>query len=153
MDIPLWQKVLGAIIYLLPWSDAIPFGAFLFNDIPQLQWLVIPAIPIIFIQNAIPFGGIILFFILFLSIVRSPKASYFLKFNTLQAILIDIGIIITGLAFQILFKPLGSSLIISTLSSTILIGALAMTSFSIWKCLQGEEPDLPGISEAVRMQL
>ena len=90
---------------------------------------------------------------LFLAVARNPRVPYFLRFNTLQALLIDIGVILISYAFQILIQPLSGKLLLSTLSSTILIGVLAIVIFAFGECLQGKEPDIPGISEAVRMQL
>ena len=153
MIIPLWQKLIGVLIYLIPLSDAIPFGRYLFMDFPFLQWIQLPALPIIIIKQSLPFGGFLLFFLLFLIIVRNPKMPYFLRFNTLQALLIDIGIILINYTFQIILQPLGTKLIISTLSSTFLMTILAIVIFAVGECLQGKEPDLPLISEAVRMQL
>ena len=153
MLVPNWQRLIGILIYMLPWSDAIPFGRYLFIDFPVLQWMAMPALPIIILKQGIPFGNVLLFFVLFLFIARNPKVPYFLRFNTLQALLIDIGMILISYAFQILIRPLGERLLISTLSSTVLIGILAIVIFAFGKCLQGKEPDLPGISEAVRMQL
>ena len=153
MNIPNWQKFLGILIYLLPWSDAIPFGRYLFMDFPFLQWLAIPAIPILLIEQAIPFGNLILFFILFLGVARNPKVSYFIRFNTLQAILIDILLILISYAFQVIIQPIGGGLLVSTLSSTVLVGTLAIVIFAFSECIQGKEPDLPGISDAVKMQL
>ena len=153
MITPLWQKLIGILIYLLPWSDAIPFGKYLFMDFPFLQWLAIPALPIIIIEQSIPFGSFLLFFLLFLFIVRNPRMPYFLRFNTMQALLIDIGIILISYSFQVILQPLGTKLIMSTLSSTVLMAILAIVIFAFGECLQGKEPDLPVISEAVRMQL
>ena len=151
--VSIWQKLLGIFIYMLPWSDAIPFGRYLFTDFPFLQWLSLPAIPIIIIQQTIPFGGLILFFGLFIGVVRNPKVPYFLRFNVLQAILIDIAIVLINYGFKILIPPMNGNLITSTLSSTILIAVLAMVIFVTIECLQGKQPDLPGISEAVKIQL
>ena len=153
MLIPIWQKLLAIAVYLLPWSDAIPFGNSLFLQFPFLQVLAIPALPLIILEQLIPFGGLIIFFSLFIGVIRNPKVPYFFRFNTLQAILIDICLILINYSFQILLKPIGNELIFRTLSSTCLIGMLSIFIFSINECLQGKEPDFPGISEAVRMQL
>ncbi|WP_320666710.1 Tic20 family protein [Prochlorococcus sp. MIT 1307] len=153
MLIPIWQKLIGFLVYMLPWSDALPFGRSLFTDFPFLQWLALPALPLIILQQAIPFGNLILFFVLFLAVARNPKIPYFLRFNTLQALLIDIALILISYAFQVLIRPLGSGLIVNTLSSTVLIAVLSIVIFAFGECIQGKEPDLPGISEAVRMQI
>lgn len=138
---------------MLPWSDAIPFGRYLFQDFPFLQWLAIPALPLMMAERGIPFGGFLLFLVLFLAVARNPKVAYFVRFNTLQAILLDIGIIVVNYAFQIILLPLGASLIVRTLSSTVFLGILTIVIFAFIECLQGKEPDLPGISEAVKIQL
>ena len=156
MEIPLWQRLLAPLVYLLPWSDAIPFGLGLdgvFNQVPLLRLLIVPAIPFMQLQR-VPAGGLLLFFVLFLAVVRNPNVPYFLRFNTLQALLTDIALIVLSLAFRILLQPVaGGSLLMGTLSSTIVIAVLAILVFALVECLRGREPDLPGISQAVRMQL
>ena len=156
MEIPLWQRLLAPLVYLLPWSDAIPFGLGLdgvFNQVPLLRLLIVPAIPFMQLQR-VPAGGLLLFFVLFLAVVRNPNVPYFLRFNTLQALLTDIVLIVLSLAFRILLQPVaGGSLLMGTLSSTIVIAVLAILVFALVECLRGREPDLPGISQAVRMQL
>ena len=157
MEIPLWQRVIAPLVYLLPWSDAIPFGLGLdgvFNQVPLLRLLIVPAVPFIQLNRGVPFGGLLLFFVLFLAVVRNPKVPYFLRFNTLQALMTDIVLIVLSFGFSILLQPLASgSLLIGTLSSTIVIAVLAILVFALVECLRGREPDLPGISQAARMQL
>ncbi|BEV35371.1 Tic20 family protein [Synechococcus sp. M16CYN] len=157
MEIPLWQRFLAPFIYLLPWSDAVPFGLGLnglFNQIPLLRLLIIPAIPFIQIQRSVPFGGLLLFFILFLAAVRNTNVPYFLRFNVLQALLTDIVVIVLNFAFSVLLKPVaGGSLLIGTLSSTVVLSVLAILVFVTVECTRGREPDLPALSQAVRMQL
>jgi len=157
VEIPLWQRVIAPLVYLLPWSDAIPFGLGMdgvFNQVPLLRLLIVPAVPFIQLNRGVPFGGLLLFFVLFLAVVRNPKVPYFLRFNTLQALMTDIVLIVLSFGFSILLQPLASgSLLIGTLSSTIVIAVLAILVFALVECLRGREPDLPGISQAARMQL
>jgi len=72
---PLWQRLLAALAYLLPWSDALPFGQSLFGLFPALQWLSLPALPLLLLQQAVPFGGFVLFLVLFLAVVRNASSS------------------------------------------------------------------------------
>ena len=153
MIIPTWQRIISIIIYMIPWSGGLLFGKYLFIEFPVFRLSLIPALPIIYIQRLLPLGNIILFIFLFFFIIRNSKISYFLRFNALQSILINIGLIIINFMFEILISPFGSTLLIRTLSSTIFISILTIIIFCIWECLQGKEPDLPTISEAVRIQL
>ena len=153
MPIPVWQRFLGLLVYMLPWSDAIPFGSNLMGQFPWLQWLTLPALPIVLLERGIPFGNLLIFFLLFLAVVRNPNVPYFLRFNTLQALRVDIIVVLLGYAFAILLQPLGGGLMLRTLSSTVVIAVLAVVIFALIECIRGREPDLPGLSQAVRMQL
>ena len=155
MIIPLWQKILSCFLYLLPWSDGIIFGRYLFEDFPFLVYLQYLALPIWVLEQIVPLGlgSLILFLALFIGIARNPQMPYFLRFNTLQALLINITVFLLTYAFQIFIQPIGGKLIIRTLSSTIFIILLAIIMFAFKECLEGKKPDLPGISEAVKIQL
>jgi len=149
----LGSRILGILLYMIPWSDSLTFGNHLYIKYPFTQIIQIPAIPIILIERSIPFGSLLLFLAIFLGLVRNNKVSYFLRFNALQSLLINIGIIIISFIFQIFFSPFQNSLIIRTLSSTLLISLFSMITYCVWSCTQGNEPNLPGISEATKMQL
>jgi uncharacterized membrane protein len=153
MTIPSWQRLLALLTYLLPWSDGLPFGRSLTSLFPMLQWLSLPALPLVLVEQAIPFGGFILFLVLFLGVVRNPRVPYFIRFNALQAILLDIILIVLSLAFNLLLATLGGNFAVRTLANTIFLGMLVLVLFGIIQCLRGKEADIPSLSEAVRMQL
>jgi hypothetical protein len=150
---PIWQRLLGALAYLLPLSDALRFGQSLFDMFPLLRWVALPALPLVVLEQAIPFGGLVLFLLLFLLVVRNPKVPYPIRFNVLQAILIDIVLVLLTLAFDTVLAPLGAGFAIRTLSNTIFLGTLLLVLFSVVQSLRGKEADIPTVSEAVRMQL
>ena len=147
------SRVLGILLYMIPWSDSLVFGNHLYIKYPFTQIIRIPAIPIILIERSLPFGNLLLFLAIFIGIVRNNKMSYFLRFNALQSLLINIGIIIVSFIFEIIFSTFSNSLIIRTFSSTILISLFSMIIYCVWSCTQGNEPDLPIISQATKMQL
>ena len=149
----LGERLLGVLLYMIPWSDSLTFGNHLYIKYPFIQIIQIPAIPIILIERSIPFGNLLLFLAIFFGLVRNSKVSYFLRFNALQSLLINIGIIIISFIFEIIFSPFSNSLIIRTFSSSLLIGIFSMIVYSVWSCTQGNEPNLPGISQATKMQL
>ena len=146
-------KILGILLYMIPWADSLVFGNHLYLKYPFTQIIQIPAIPIVILERSIPFGNLLLFLAIFIGIVRNNKVSYFLRFNALQSLLINIGIIIINFIFQIFFIPFGSSLIIRTFSSTLLISLFSIIFYCVLSCIQGKEPNLPVISEATKIQL
>ncbi len=146
-------RILGVMLYMIPWADSITFGNHLYIKYPFIQIIQIPAIPIILLEKSLPFGSLLLFLAIFLGLVRNNKISYFLRFNALQSLLINIGIIIVNFIFDIIFSPFLNSLIIRTFSSTLLISLFSLIVYCVWSCTQGNEPDLPGVSQATKMQL
>ena len=159
MEIPVWQRVLGLLIYLMPWSDAIRFGMGingLFEQIPILRLLIYPALPFLALNQLDRFGlgGLLLFFVLLFAVVRNAEVPYFIRFNTLQALLINIVLIALSFAINGILAPmLPGSLLFNTLNSAVLLAVLAIWIFATIECVRGREADLPGISSAVRMQL
>ena len=150
---PLWQRLLAALAYLLPWSDAYSFGRGLFGLFPALQWLGLPALPVALLEQVVPFGGLVLFLVLYLAVVRNDRVPYLIRFNVLQAILIDIVLVLLALAFDTLLRPLGGGFAVRTLENTVFLGSLLLVVFAIIQSLRGKEADIPTVSEAVRMQL
>ena len=119
----------------------------------MLQLLALPALPLSYVQQAVPFGGLVLFLVLFLLVVRNNKVPYLIRFNVLQAILLDIVLVLLTLAFETLLGSLGGSFAVRTLENTIFLGSLVLVLFAMVQSLRGKEAEIPTVSEAVRMQL
>ena len=130
-----------------------PFGYYLFYKYSFLKSLVDSiTFPIAKIEESLSFGSFLLFILLFAGIVRNPKVPYFVRYNSCQALLIDIALIIITYLFRILpIVELGS--IISILSSIIFIFSICIFIYSIFQCIYGVEPEIPMISKSVRMQI
>ena len=58
-----------------------------------------PLLQIFYSNSFIPF---VTFFTLFLAVVRNVKLNHFLRYNTMQAILLDICVMLAGLIMQYL---------------------------------------------------
>jgi hypothetical protein len=119
---------------------------------------MLPAMPAMLVQNlgsmgGMNLGGLLLFVLLFAAVVRNPKVPYTIRFNTLQALMLDILLVVIGLVFQLLQSLLGGGLLFRTLANTVFLGTLLILLFTIVQVLRGKEADLPTLSEAVRMQL
>ncbi|NER50075.1 MAG: hypothetical protein F6J92_26025 [Symploca sp. SIO1A3] len=143
------HRIFASLLYLIPLFDAIPFGRFLFNQFPFLKVILIPLIPVQIIYQTVPYAGIIIFFILFLAVVRNEKVAHFVRFNAMQSILIGIIIFLCSL----LLPWLGINLLTETLYSVVFLGTLAACGYSIIQSCLGLYAELPGISEAAYVQV
>ncbi len=148
-----WKdKLFASLVYLFPLYYSLQFGVFLFRQFPALQVIAIPLAPFILIDR-IPFEGLILFFVLFAAVVRNARISHFIRFNTMQAILMDILLILISLVGNILLGGLGVSLLTQTLYNAIFIGTLAACIYGIVQSSTGKYAEMPGISEAAYSQI
>ena len=141
----IFQRLSSVFMYTLPLKASIPFGYYLFYKYSFLKILLFLTFPISIIEKSLPFGGFLLFIILFAGLVRNPKVPYFVRYNACQALLIDIALIIISYLLRIF--P------IAELGSIIFIFILCIFIYSISQCIYGVEPEIPLISKSVRMQI
>lgn len=147
------DRVWSSLPYLLPLVDGLLFGVAIFRDFPVLQVLVVPLIPLLNLYNSFPFFGLIVFFLLLFLVVRNTNISHFIRFNTMQAILLDIVLILCRVILQLLSPALGSGLIVETLMNVVFLGMVAAVTYSVFQTVRGNYAEIPTISDAVHMQV
>jgi Chloroplast import apparatus Tic20-like len=147
------DRIFACLPYLLPLMHGLTFGVFLLQEFPVLQYLFLPLIPLLQIYSSIPFASLIVFFALYLLVVRNESISHFIRFNTMQAIMIDIVIFLCSLLLRILMPIPGASFATQTISSTIFLGIVAAVAFAVTQSLRGKYAEIPALSEAVHMQV
>ncbi len=148
------DRIFASLPYLLPLIVGVQFGMYLFTDFPFLSIFFLPLQPLMSLYYGIPFAGLIIFFVLLLAVVRNDNISRFIRFNTMQAILLDILLSITGFVVQLL-KNSGSVplLLEQTLFNMLFLGTIAAVGYSVVQSLLGRYAEIPTISEAVHMQV
>jgi uncharacterized membrane protein len=148
------DRSFGALIYLFPLVYSLPFGIILLSQFPWLAQFFIPVIALYGITNSLPFASLIIFFGLWFAVVRNDNVSHFLRFNAMQAILLNIVQILFSLIMGILSPAFGAqSLISETLSNTIFMGSVAACFFCIVRSIQGQYAELPALSDAASSQI
>ena len=139
------QRLSSVIFYILPLKAALPFGYYLLYKFSFLKVLLYLTFPVAIIERSLPFGGLLLFLILFAGVVRNPNVPYFVRYNACQALLLDIALIIITYLLRIL--P------VAEFGLIVFVFALCIFLFSIFQCINGVEPEIPFISKSVRMQI
>jgi uncharacterized membrane protein len=148
------DRAIAALVYLLPLVYVLPFGLLLLKQFPFLSIIYAPLTPLISIYYGLPFAGLIIFFVLWFAIVRSERFNYFVRFNTMQAILLDILLILCSLLMSILEMGFGRySLLTETLNNTIFLGTLAACFYGIVQSVRGLYAEIPAISDAASSQI
>ena len=149
------DRIFAALVYLLPLYSAFAFGDSIFQQIPFLgAALAIALYPLAFLYSSLgSFGSLIIFFVLFFAVVRNPRISHFIRFNTMQAILIEILVYLLGLVLGFVARGLGANLVVETLFNVVFLGAFAACVYSIIQSVIGKYADIPTISEAAYSQV
>lgn len=148
------DRSFGALIYLFPLIYALPFGIALLTQFSWLYQFFSPLIAIYGLTNSLPFASLIIFFGLWFAVVRNDNVSYFLRFNGMQAILMNILQILFSLIMGILVPAFGAqSLITETLNNTIFMGSIVACFYCIYCSVRGQYAELPALSDAASSQV
>ncbi len=150
-SIDIKDRIFAALVYSLPLYYSLYFGQFAVNYLPQPLIVLINIFltPLRILYSIIPLADFVLFLALFILVVRNDKIKHFVRFNTMQALLIDIALVLINMGMRIL----GLGLMTSVLTSIIFILTLAVCIYSVIQCSLGKYPEIPSISDAVYSQV
>lgn len=160
------DRLWGGLVYLLPMARVVVFGLFLLARLPFLRDIFAPilalaqilAYPIIPQLIDVDF---VVFICLYILVVRDSRVKHFIRFSTMQALLISIALTLlllvvdlTGTTGIFDFVP-GSLLfyLIELLASTLFIGVNAITIYGIIQAILGKYAEIPVISTAAYSQV
>eukprot|EP00899_Mesostigma_viride_P014467 jgi/Mesvir1/23020/Mv14615-RA.1 len=154
-EIDIADRIISSVVYLLPLFDALRYGRFIFQEFPDAQIILAPVEPLARLYFATPFASLAVFFFLYFLVVMNQKYTRFVRFNTQQAILLDILLIVPGIV-ESAFKPggegLGLQLYIS-FENTVFLFILVSFFYACFENLRGQLPRLPIVAEAVDNQV
>ena len=153
-SITVQDKIFASLPYLLPLFYSLEFGEPLLRQFPVLGIILVPLIPVQFIYSTIPLAGLIIFFVLFLLVVRNERIAHFIRFNAMQAILLQIVLLLCSLAWDfVLQRILGFNLVTQTLFNIIFLGTVVACGYSVVQSLIGRYAEIPALSEAAYAQV
>ena len=155
-DFPLAARVLACVPYVLPLSDALPFGRFFVTDFPEFSAIVIlPFAPFLGLIKAVPFGGLVAFIALS-TLSRNPELPRITRFSMQQAIILDIALIFP----QLLGSVTGTlkfdlpPTVAEPLSTTVFLAVTLSILYSVQANLRSQIPNgIPVVSEAAERSI
>ena len=84
------DRGIAALPYILPLLDGLRYGRFFFKEFPMVLKLILPLRPLIEWYSSFPFASLLVFFGLYYGLVNNQNFSYYVRFNCMQCILLDI---------------------------------------------------------------
>jgi len=153
------DRIFASLVYLIPLMDAL---VLCFQQVgygsplsPIFRVIIGPLAPLISIYYG--FGGfmpLIVFFALFMLVVRNESVAHFIRFNTMQAILIGIVLSLVGIVWNYFLAPVFSgTLVAQTVFNTIFLGTLIAVGYSVIQSALGRYAEIPTISDAAYTQV
>ena len=146
------DRIFASLPYLLPLIHGVMFGGSLFRQFPILGMLFVPLVPLIQIYS-LPFASLIIFFALYLGVIRNENISHFIRFNAMQAILLDIVLMLSGLVLQVFDQGIQMQFIAQTLNNMVFLGVVAAFFYAVVQSALGRYAEIPPLSDAVYMQV
>lgn len=146
-------RVFAAAFYLIPWCDIVLTGRPVFKRFVSMLWFYFlpgPAITFYFANQHLP---LILFFAQFLMVVKNKKIHHFVRFNCMQALMIDIITMLFMLLSQYFPAEFKWSMVIEYWEIFGWFSILALVSYSIFWTLRGYYAEIPFISESAYHQI
>jgi len=155
------DRLYASLPYLLPITAAVGFGAFLFLQFPPLVFAFIPIFSVnqILSISIIDFISIrfVVWFCVFIFVVRSYKVNHFTRFNAMQALLLDIIVALVGAVIQLLEMIIGRlaffPFMLQIIASVTFLGITAAFLYSVFQCVRGKYAEMPVISDVAYYQV
>ncbi len=152
------DRIFACLVYLLPLLDVLRIvGQVLqMSDSflsPLVAIVATPLAPLLSIYTG--FIPLIVFFALYLLVVRNENIAHFIRFNAMQAILFGIVISLVEIVWQYILAPAfgGTGLLTQTLFNAVFLGTIAAVGYSLVQTVLGRYAEIPTISDAVYMQV
>ncbi|GMH07647.1 hypothetical protein Nepgr_009487 [Nepenthes gracilis] len=152
---PAVDRLISAASYFLPFFNGLQYGRFLFNQYPSLALLFEPILPILSLYKSIPYASFVAFFALYLGVVRNPNFSQFVRFNAMQAVVLDV-LLVVPLLLQRILSPGRGGLVFKLMvacHNALFVFVVLCFVYSLVFSVLGKTPYLPFVADAAGRQL
>ncbi|PPD79753.1 hypothetical protein GOBAR_DD23327 [Gossypium barbadense] len=99
---PATDRLISVAAYSLPFFNSLQYGRYIFIQYPQLGILFDPILPFLSLYKSVPYASFVAFFALYLGVVRNPSFSHYVRFNSMQAVTLDVLLVVPLLLTRIL---------------------------------------------------
>lgn len=152
IDVP--DRLISAVCYFYPFFDGIQYGKYVITQFTAIQALINPLVPAIRVFKSFPFNGFLVFLTLYFGVVRNQNFSRYVRFNTMQVIVLDVLLIFPDLLERSFNPRDGVGLdVLMSLDSTVFLFLFVSLIYGSSSCLLGQVPRLPIVAEAADRQV
>lgn len=146
-------RVAAALTYLIPWIDALSLGKEVYHMFPTTVLLYFLPGPAVGIYYCSQFAPLVIFFLLFLAVVKNNKIPHFVRFNCMQSVMIDIIVMLFTIVRSYFPSELRWTSILTTFDNFAWMACMMPILYCVYYSLRGKYADVPFVSESVYMQV
>ncbi|XP_051143861.1 protein TIC 20-II, chloroplastic [Andrographis paniculata] len=151
---PAVDRLISAASYFLPFFNGLQYGRFLFTKYPALAAPLEPLLPLLSLYHSVPYASFVTFFGLYLGVVRNPNLSRYARFNALQALVLDVLLVVPVLLQRIITPGRsGIGLMLTAWAhSGLFMFVTACFIYGLVSSVLGKTPYLPLVADAAGRQ-
>ncbi|XP_042431009.1 protein TIC 20-II, chloroplastic-like [Zingiber officinale] len=153
--VPATDRLVSALAYTLPFVDSLHYGRFLFARVPASAAAVAPILPLAAAYHSVPFASFVAFFALYLGVVRNPAFSHYVRYNAMQAVVLDVFLALPSLLQRVFGTPsrgIGFR-VLEIGYHAVFVFSIACFVYSVINCILGKTHYLPIVASAAERQL
>ncbi|CAG9464032.1 unnamed protein product [Pedinophyceae sp. YPF-701] len=150
----IWMRVFAALFYFIPWIDICTIGEPMYGLLRGVWWggLIVPQ-SLMPLYYANPFMPLIIFFCIFLAVVRQKRIPHLVRWNACQAIMMDICSMLYVLVRMYFPAEIRHSAILDYMDRFAWVGSFTAIAYCIYYALRGRYAEIPYVSEACYQQV
>ncbi|KAK4707812.1 hypothetical protein R3W88_028737 [Solanum pinnatisectum] len=153
--IPATDRLISAVAYFLPFFNGLQYGRFLFAQFPTLALPFQPILPLLSLYRSLPYASFVTFFALYLGIVRNENLNTYPRFNALQAVVLDV-LLVLPMLIQRIFSPGQSGIGLKFtvwMHNGLFVFVVGCFVYGLVSSILGKTPYLPFVTEAANRQM
>ncbi|KAK9159306.1 hypothetical protein Scep_005880 [Stephania cephalantha] len=151
---PAADRLISAVAYFLPFLNGLSYGYDLFASLPALESLFDPIVPLLGFYRSVPYHTMIGFLVLYVGIVRDKRFSRYVRFNSLQALFLDVVAVVPNLVQLVVGHGEGVGTHVVRVCSTVIFVVVVLGFvYNFVGCVLGRRPKLPVVSDVVDTQI
>eukprot|EP00958_Prasinococcus_capsulatus_P023414 scaffold3455_cov213-Prasinococcus_capsulatus_cf.AAC.2 len=162
------DRVISSLAYTLPLLDSLRYSKFLLMQFPVLSLALAPLLPVSKLYFSLgttqrtafrrPAGGFIsqllFFFGLYFGVGRNSELSPYVRFNAMQAVVLDILLILPDVLSGLVRSTTGGSTEVEILyNNFVFLYVYANAVYACFYTVQGKKPRLPLVADAADFQV
>jgi uncharacterized membrane protein len=154
--VPVPDRCVALLPYLVPLLDGLRYSRFFFQQFPSTIFLLQPLQPLAAAYYSIPFASLVSFFAIYLGLAENKNMSRFVRFNAMQAIIVDVCMVLPGMVEYVLSPGRMTGVAMEAYKlcyNAVWVTVLVAFCLAAVGCLSGQMFKLPFVGDAAEMRI